>query len=542
MLATFVIGLREGLEAALIVGIIAAFLKSNGTLSDLRKMWAGVGTAVVLCIAVGIGLEFVTNGLPQREQEMLECVIAAVAVIMVSFMILWMKKHSRGLKAELEGATASALKRGSAMAMVAMAFLAVLREGFETAVFLVAAFQSSTSVLLAVVGAFSGIVVSLFLGWLIYRGGVRFNMSRFFRITGVVLVLVAAGLVMKTFRAAHEAGWLHVGQQQAFNFTGFISPGSVTESLVTGVLGIQAQPVLIEVLAYLLYAVPMLLVVLWPPSQALSHRALRRTQLGVAAAAVLGAVLSFVLAPSVSTTGISNVPAGPPHRQGEASLLITKVSAESVAVRLDDGTPWTLQAADQSSVGSTAVTTYQASKKDVNPTSLPTTLDGNQIQQLHGGRYPVGMSALDAKTAYVPAYATQRTISLTLDPRTGVISAFSDSTATNATVQGPAGGTFNVGVVADDTIRTDKEFAATAASRLDAAAAALTRHEVFRSVLPPLLLAFALVMSLFAVRRRSRPAAPSTYSAALEPVTSEAVTAVAAPVDPHFKEKQHAPY
>ena len=544
MLATFVIGLREGLEAALIVGIIAAFLKSNGARSDLRKMWAGVGTAVVLCIAVGIGLEFVTNGLPQREQEMLECVIAAVAVVMVSFMILWMKKHSRGLKAELEGATASALEHGSAMAMVAMAFLAVLREGFETAVFLVAAFQSSTSSLLAVVGAFSGIVVALFLGWLIYRGGVRFNMSRFFRITGVVLVLVAAGLVMKTFRAAYEAGWLHVGQQQTLDFTGFISPGSVTESLVTGVLGIQARPALIEVLAYLLYAVPMLLVVLWPPARALSAVALRRTQFGVAALAFIGAVLSFVLAPSVASTGTTKIPATGTAQS--ATLNVDSVRADTVMLRLDDGTEWTLHATDAAAVGDIGVTTYQASKKADTPESLPPSLSGSDIKELRGGRYPVGMSTLDAQSEFAAAYTTQRTVSLTLDPRTGAISAFSDSTASSATVHNASGSTVKVGVVADQTQTAAKAFTQGAQARLDDAASAVSEREIFRSVVPPLLVTFAVTILLFAVRRRARLTGPmpefaTSETATAQPATSETVAASATPADSHSKEKHHAP-
>lgn len=539
MLATFVIGLREGLEAALIVGIIAAFLKSNSTANDLRKMWAGVGTAVALCIAVGIGLEFVTNGLPQREQEMLECVIAAVAVVMVSFMILWMKKHSRGLKAELEGATASALEHGSAMAMVAMAFLAVLREGFETAVFLVAAFQSSTSVLLAVVGAFSGIVVALFLGWLIYRGGVRFNMSRFFRITGVVLVLVAAGLVMKTFRAAHEAGWLHVGQQQAFNFTGFISPGSVTESLVTGVLGIQARPALVEVLAYLLYAVLMLLVVLWPPSRALSATALCRTQFGVAALATVGAALSFALAPSVTSTGTKTIPVTGTAQT--VTIQVDAVQADAVMLRLDDGTKWTLRAIDDSTIAGIAVTTYQASKDADTPGSLPPSLRGSDIKDLRGGRYPVGMSTLDAQTEFAAAYTTERTISLTVDPRTGAIGTFSDSTASSATVTDANGSTTKVGVVAGQTQSATDVFRKDARDRLDDAANALTQREIFRSVVPPLLVTFAVIILSFAVRRRARPVGSRTDSVTPEPVKSEAVTTAAAPVDSHSKEKHHAP-
>lgn len=538
MLATFVIGLREGLEAALIVGIIAAFLKSNGTRADLRKMWAGVAAAVVLCIAVGIGLEFVTTGLPQRQQEMLECVIAAVAVVMVSFMILWMKKHSRGLKAELEAASASALARGSAMAMVAMAFLAVLREGFETAVFLVAAFQSTTSALLAVIGAASGIIVALFLGWLIYRGGVRFNMSRFFRITGVVLVLVAAGLVMKTFRAAHEAGWLDVGQQRAFDFSGFIKPGSITESLVTGVLGIQAQPVIVEVMAYLLYAVPMLLVVLWPPARTLSAGALRRTQFTIAGIAIVGAILSFVLAPSITPTGTTKIPVG--GATSTVTVHVDAVHADTVAVRLDDGSEWTLHASDESTIGQVGVTTYEASK-DAEPTgSLPASLTGDDIQELRGGRYPVGLSALDADTTFIPSYKTQRTVSLALDSRTGVISEFSDSTDSSAIVHTGTGSTINVGVVAGTTTSATKAFTASARDRLASAATSISAREVFRSVVPPLLLAFAVVLLLFAVRR-SPQKHTTTHPQAAQPAASDTTTPTA-PAGTHTKEKHHASF
>ncbi len=155
MLATFVIGLREGLEASLIVGIIAAFLKQSNRTDALRKVWLGVGAAVLLCLAVGVTLQLFSASLPQRQQEMLECVVAAIAVVMVSYMVLWMRKHSRDLKSDLQHATGSALARGSAGALVAMAFLAVLREGFETAVFLLAAFQSALSPVQAAIGVHS---------------------------------------------------------------------------------------------------------------------------------------------------------------------------------------------------------------------------------------------------------------------------------------------------------------------------------------------------------------------------------------------------
>src|SRR6478609_3324724 len=308
VLATFVIGLREGLEAALIVGIIAAFLQRNAKPGAVKQMWVGVVIAIVLCLAAGIGLQVISAGLPQRQQEMLECVVAAVAVVMVTYMILWMRKHSRGLRTDLEREAGSALAQGSAFALVAMAFLAVLREGLETAVFLLAAFQASGSAVLASVGALLGIAVAVVLGWLIYRGGIKLNLSRFFRITGAVLVLVAAGLVAKTLRAAYEAGWLTIGQQHPIDLTAIARPGSVQASLLTGVLGITAQPALIEILGFLLYAVPMMLVVLWPPRRQLSRLATGRLLTGVGVAAAIIAVIFAVTAPSVPTGGQVSVP------------------------------------------------------------------------------------------------------------------------------------------------------------------------------------------------------------------------------------------
>src|SRR5271154_4712834 len=192
MLATFVIGLREGLEASLIVGIIGAFLRQEGRQDALRWMWAGVVAAVILCIGIAIGLQILDQSLPQAQQEGLETIVAAVAVVMVTFMILWMNKHARGLAGELRASAALALAEGSAWALVAMAFFAVVCEGIEPAVFILAAYQASGDALSAGLGATLGIGVAVLLGWGIYTGGVRLNLARFFRITGVALVLVAA--------------------------------------------------------------------------------------------------------------------------------------------------------------------------------------------------------------------------------------------------------------------------------------------------------------------------------------------------------------
>jgi high-affinity iron transporter len=268
MLPTFVIGLREGLEAALIVGIIAAFLAQQGRKDTLRQVWTGVGIAVALCIVIGVALRVISQELPQQGQEGLETVVGALAVVMVTYMVLWMAKHSRGLKKELEGAAASALAQGSTMALVVMAFLAVLREGFETAVFLLALTQASGNAALSFLGAVLGILVAAGIGYGIYKGGVRLNLSRFFRITGIVLVIVAAGLVMSTLHTAFEAHWISFGQQRALDLSWLVVQGTPLYSLFSGVLGVQPYPTVIEVTGWLVYAVPMLAYVLWPRTAA----------------------------------------------------------------------------------------------------------------------------------------------------------------------------------------------------------------------------------------------------------------------------------
>jgi len=230
----------------------------------MRQMWLGIAVAVVLCIGVAVLLEVVGQQLPQKQQESLETVVGLIAVSAVTYMIVWMRRHARGIKAQLEGEAASALATGSTLALVGMAFLAVLREGFETSVFLLAAFQDSTDTTAAGAGAILGLVAAIAIGLGLYRGGVRINLTRFFRVTGIVLVFVAAGLLASAAHTAHEAGWINGLQGQALDLGWLVQPGTVSGSLLTGMLGLQPSPTVIEAIVYLGYAVPMALYVLWP--------------------------------------------------------------------------------------------------------------------------------------------------------------------------------------------------------------------------------------------------------------------------------------
>jgi high-affinity iron transporter len=253
VLATFVIGLREGLEAALIIGIVAAFLGQQGRQDLLVRVWTGVGLAIALCLAAAIALQVVNSSLPQPQQEQLETVIGVAAVAMVSYMVVWMSRHARHLKGDLRQAASAALASGSGWALVGMAFAAVLREGLETAVFLVATFQASENQQLASLGALLGIAAAALLGYGLYRGAVHIDLGRFFGVTTAVLVLVAAGLVMTSLHTAHEAGWLEAGQDQLLNLTWLVQPESVQAAVLTGMLGLQPRPVQVEVAGWVLY-------------------------------------------------------------------------------------------------------------------------------------------------------------------------------------------------------------------------------------------------------------------------------------------------
>jgi high-affinity iron transporter len=263
VLPTFVIGLREGLEASLIVGIIAAFLIQQGKRDALRPMWLGVALAIGLCLGAALVLDAVGSSLPFKQREIMEASLALLAVAGVTYMVVWMRRHSRELKQTLESHAEAALQAG-AWALIGMAFFAVLREGLETAVFMLAAFQSSSNPVATGTGAVLGVAVAVALGYALYRGGVRINLARFFRVTGFVLVLVAAGLLSTAVHDFAEAGVITAFQQPAFDLSWLVAPGTVRASLLTGMLGLQPVPTVAEVLVWLAYAIPMSAYVLWP--------------------------------------------------------------------------------------------------------------------------------------------------------------------------------------------------------------------------------------------------------------------------------------
>jgi FTR1 family protein len=452
MLPTFVIGLREGVEASLIVGIIAAFLRQEGRRDALRWMWLGVIAALAICAAVGIGLQVLNADLPQREQEGLETVVALVAVGMVTWMILWMRKHARGMAGELRESTRAALAQGSVGALVGMAFFAVIREGLETAVFLLAAFQSSTNATAAGFGALLGVLAAVAIGAGIYRGGVKINLARFFRVTGFVLVLVAAGLVASAAHTAHEAGWLNIGQAQAVDLSWLVVPGTWTASLLTGMLGLQPQPAVIEVVAYLVYLVPMALFVLWPQRpRRLASAAAVRSAGTVSALLLLVLFLAGCGSSSSSSSGAASV-----------KVQLTDAGCSPAQLKLDAG-PTTFSI---SNAGTAKVSEFEVLDGDRilgEKENLAPGLSGDFTLNLKPGRYAIscpGGTSSATGALVVGGTATAGVASPRLDAATASYRSYVESQAEKLVARTRV---FAAAVRAGDVAKAKSLFAATRA-------------------------------------------------------------------------------
>jgi high-affinity iron transporter len=258
MLATFFLMLREGLEAALIVGIVAAYLVKIGRRDALPKVAIGVGSAIGLSILIGIVVTLTIEKLPLVLQETLEGVAALAAVAVLTWMLFWMRRQGRALKGELEHGVDLAITEGSTFALVALAFIAVIREGVETVLFLIPILSFNGTGLDTVAGGFIGLAVAVGVGYAIFVAGVRVNLRRFFTATGTVLIFVSAGLVAFAIAEFGEAG-LFTNAGQAFNLSGILPDSGPIGSVLRGLFGYRSAPTPLEVVGYLVYLIPVLI-------------------------------------------------------------------------------------------------------------------------------------------------------------------------------------------------------------------------------------------------------------------------------------------
>jgi high-affinity iron transporter len=256
--AAFIITLREGIEAALIVSILLAYLRQLGRQDLSRTVWWGTALAFLVSFGVGTVIFVIGAEFEGRAEEIFGGLLTLTAVGVLTWMIFWMRRQGARIKSELREKVNVALVAGGG-ALAALAFVAVLREGVETALFLFAAAEgtavASGSVASQLIGAFLGLALAIVLAVLLYRGAIRMNLGSFFRLTGLILIVVAAGLFASGIHELQEAGWFPFLEATAFDITATLPDDSGLGAILRGLVGYNADPTTLEVIAWIGYLV-----------------------------------------------------------------------------------------------------------------------------------------------------------------------------------------------------------------------------------------------------------------------------------------------
>jgi high-affinity iron transporter len=263
VLGNFLIGLREGLEAALVVSILVAFLVRTDRRHVLPKVWFGVAIAVAISVGVTLVLALTQQALTFEAQEALGGSLSIIAVGFVTWMIFWMRRTARTISADLRGKLEDAIKMGST-AVVLMAALAVGREGLETALFFFTAAQAAGETSQPLIGFLLGIAVAIVLAYLLYRGAVKINLGRFFMVTGALLIFVAAGILAYGVHDLQEAGILPGLNSLAFDVSATVPPDSWYGVLLKGVFNFSPQTTWLEAVVWTVYVAVVLTLFLRP--------------------------------------------------------------------------------------------------------------------------------------------------------------------------------------------------------------------------------------------------------------------------------------
>jgi len=254
MFPSFLIGLREGLEAALIVGILVAYLVRTDRKDRLTALWIGVAAAVGVSVVVGAILQFAVDNLGDEALAPFVGFTSLLTVALVTTMVFWMQRTARRMKSDLEGHLSQALAAGP-VAILATAFFAVVREGIETALFLWSNVQATGGSTAALIGALLGIGAAVALGWVVYKQSVHIDLAKFFTITGVMLIVIAGGVLAY---GLHElaAGGVIPTTATAFDITSWFDAEAWYGSILRGVFGFRPAPTVLEVAAWFAYVIP----------------------------------------------------------------------------------------------------------------------------------------------------------------------------------------------------------------------------------------------------------------------------------------------
>jgi high-affinity iron transporter len=253
MFGSFLITVREGLEAALVIGIVLAYLVRSGNRRGFKLVGTGIALGVLVSLAAGAAVYFIAGELKSPQEQIFEGTAMLLAVTMLTWMIFWMRRQSVNIKSNLQSQVQSAITGGSSLALVTIAFLAVVREGIETVLFLFAAVPTAESPWSFTAGGILGLLTAVLLGYAIYKGTHRFNLRLFFSITSVALIFFAAGLLASGLHEFIEVGVFPPVIGHVWDTNGFISGDSTFGRFLTALIGYNANPSLTEISAYLFY-------------------------------------------------------------------------------------------------------------------------------------------------------------------------------------------------------------------------------------------------------------------------------------------------
>jgi high-affinity iron transporter len=256
--SNYLIGLREGLEAALIVAILVAYLVRTGNANAVSRVWAGVGAAVGVSVLLGALLVAVDDSLSGNAEPAFSGLMSLAAVGLITWMIFWMATRARHISGHLHGAMDRALA-ASSFGVAFVAFVAVAREGLETALFLWAGINANGGTLAPLLGAVLGLATAVGLGFVVYRGAIGLNLARLFTWTGAALVVVAGGVLRYAVAEFQEIGWLPGADNVAVDVSGTFAPDGVLATLVRGLLNLTPTMSWLEVVVWVAYVVPTLI-------------------------------------------------------------------------------------------------------------------------------------------------------------------------------------------------------------------------------------------------------------------------------------------
>ena len=250
--------MREGLEAALIVGILVAYIVRTDRRHLLKPVWTGVSSAIAASLALGGILSFTSAELSSRGEELFAGITSFVAVALVTWMVFWMKRTARTLRDDLQGKVDSAVMTGP-ISLALVAFFAVLREGLETALFIYTNFKTVGAASTATVGLILGLALAVALGYLLYNRSVKLNLSKFFTVTGVALIIVAAGVLSYGIHEFQELGYLPGEDAFLWDVTPWIAKESVLAAILGGTIGFDTTTSIVQFLAWGAYLAAVLI-------------------------------------------------------------------------------------------------------------------------------------------------------------------------------------------------------------------------------------------------------------------------------------------